>query len=55
MTLLATIVSAVIVVSLVLAEIEKYSNIFEALFTGVEKKVVKKELVEKRNMKKAFA
>lgn len=56
MTLLATTVSGVIVVSLVVAEVKKYVNIFDALSMGVKKiSIIKKESVRKANWEKAYA
>jgi len=55
MTLLTAIVSGVIVASLALVEVEKYVNIFEALFAGIEKSSVVKNTTEKTgNWKRAY-
>lgn len=55
MTLLAAIASGAIVVSLVLAEGEKYVNIMEALFTDVKiLNTVNKGFGKRKNWKKAY-
>ena len=55
MTLLATTVSGVIVVSLVVAEVKKYVNIFDALSMGVKKdKYYKERVCEKSKLGKSI-